>query len=191
MEITHTLPPGSRRHWRSWLEANHDQAREIWLLLKRPAPHGQLTYLDSVEEALCFGWVDGIAKTHGELSAQRFTPRRKGSHWTELNKERARRLIAEGLMTPAGARILPDLDPSLFRIPPEIEARLRSEPEVWENFLSFPALYQRIRVDNILDVARLPVDYERRLATLIEKTRKKQMFGNWDDSKMARTTLTP
>lgn len=131
MEITQTLPPGSRQDWRSWLEQNHTDSREIWLLLKRPAPPGLLTYLDSVEEALCFGWVDGIAKTYGEHSAQRFTPRRKGSSWTELNKERARRLIAAGRMTPAGQRVLPDLDPDHFQIPLAIEARLRAEPEIW------------------------------------------------------------
>jgi uncharacterized protein YdeI (YjbR/CyaY-like superfamily) len=191
MEVSHTLPPGSRRDWRRWLEENHAQAKEIWLLMVLPAPPGQLTYLDVVEEALCFGWVDGIAKRHEGYTAQRCSPRRKGSHWTELNKERARRLIAEGQMTPAGLRVLPDLDPSLFRIPPEIEARLRADPEVWENFLSFPALYQRVRVDNIVDVARLPADYERRLATLIEKTKKKRMYGNWDDSRMARTSPKP
>jgi uncharacterized protein YdeI (YjbR/CyaY-like superfamily) len=191
MEITKNLPPGSRRDWRRWWEGNHADQREIWLLMQRPAPLGQLTYLDAVEEALFFGWVDGIAKTHGELTAQRFTPRRKGSNWTELNKERARRLIAGGWMRPAGARVLPDLDPTRFQIPPEIEARLRADPEVWDNFQSFPGLYQRVRVDNIASMVRLPADDERRLSTLIEKTKKKQMFGNWDDSGMARTPPEP
>lgn len=187
MEITQTLLAESRQDWRRWLELHHTERREIWLLMKRPAPPGLLTYLDSVEEALCFGWVDGIAKTQGEYSAQRFTPRRKGSSWTELNKERARRLIAAGKMAPAGTRVLPDLDPAHFQIPAAIEARLRAEPEVWENFTAFPPLYQRVRVDNISSVTRNPADYERRMATLIEKTRKKQMFGNWDDSGMARS----
>ena len=127
VDITATIDPRTRGAWRRWLEAQHAHAREIWLL--RSGATGEITYLDAVEEALCFGWIDGIAKRHGEATAQRFTPRRPRSHWTELNKERARRLIALGRMTDAGRRVLPDLDDLLVRVPADIRARLEAAPE--------------------------------------------------------------
>jgi len=190
VEITRTFEAGSREAWRRWLAEHHDTETEIWLLYHRgrDARPGELTYLDAVEEALCFGWVDGIAKRHGEFSAQRFTPRRPRSHWTELNKERARRLIEEGRMTEAGRRILPDLDPTTFAIPAEIEAALRADPMVWANFQSFPPLYQRVRVGYVGEMlGRNKAEYDKRLGNLIERTRRNQMFGNWDDRTMPVT----
>jgi uncharacterized protein YdeI (YjbR/CyaY-like superfamily) len=101
MEVTEIFDAKTRRAWRAWLAEHHRSKSEIWLLL-RPVP-GTLTYLDAVEEALCFGWIDGIAKRNETgASAQRFTPRRPKSTWTELNKERARRLLAA-----VGARTAP------------------------------------------------------------------------------------
>jgi uncharacterized protein YdeI (YjbR/CyaY-like superfamily) len=102
MEITVTIEPHERAAWRLWLEQNHEQATEIWLIYQQRS-EGGITYLDIVEEALCFGWVDGLAKKYdANRTAQRLTPRWARSNWTELNKERVRRLIREGLMTPAG-----------------------------------------------------------------------------------------
>jgi hypothetical protein len=110
MEITSTIRVSSRAEWRSWLVANHATETEIWIVSDENSGQPSITYLDSVEEAICFGWIDGIAKSiSGTEKAQRFTPRRARSNWTELNKERARRLIRLGLMTDAGTRTLPDL----------------------------------------------------------------------------------
>ena len=79
MVITMTVDPETRRAWRAWLETNHASETEIRLLLRRGEP-GRITYLDAVEEALCYGWIDGIAKRHGDATAQRFTPRRPRSN---------------------------------------------------------------------------------------------------------------
>ncbi len=187
MEITAVLDPKTRRTWRVWLEANHVNSSEIWLLLHR-GQSGTITYLDAVEEALCFGWIDGIAKRHGSATAQRFTPRRAGSNWTELNKDRARRLITAGKMTEAGRRTLPDLADESVRLPADIRARLEAEPGAWDYFQSLPASYQRVRLGYIEEVRRRdPKEWEKRVANFVAKTAKHKLFGNWDDSGLART----
>ena len=184
------IQPASRAAWRRWLERHHTRDRGVWFVyFKKSSGKQRFTYDDLVEEALCFGWIDGIAKRMDvERSAQRFTPRRPKSHWTELNKERARRMIAAGLMTEAGQRVLPDLDPAVFRIAPDILAALQSDPVVWANFQGFPGLYQRVRVYNI-EVLRQsdPANFGKRLATLIDKSRDNVMVGAWDDSTLPRT----
>jgi uncharacterized protein YdeI (YjbR/CyaY-like superfamily) len=188
MEITTTLDPGTRAAWRAWLTAHHARAPEVWLLLRRDAP-GAVTYLDAVEEALCFGWIDGIAKRHADALAQRFTPRRPRSHWTELNKERARRLIRAGAMTEAGRRTLPDLrDDEDVTVPAEVAARLQAEAGAWANFEAFPRLYRRVRLGYIEEVRRRdPAEWARRLAHFVARTAKNEMFGNWDDRGLPRT----
>ncbi|MBQ2026730.1 MAG: hypothetical protein II216_02850 [Alistipes sp.] len=105
MEITEKLHTTSREQWRDWLADNHSTKREIWISTTK-SPDG-LQYLDAVEEALCFGWIDSTLKRlpDGRL-AQRLSPRRKGSHWTELNKQRCADLEQRGLMTEAGRREL-------------------------------------------------------------------------------------
>jgi uncharacterized protein YdeI (YjbR/CyaY-like superfamily) len=182
-----TVDPGTRRAWRAWLETNHDRAREIWLLLRRDQPL-VLTYLDAVEEALCFGWIDGIARKQDNGLVQRFTPRRPRSHWTELNKERARRLIAAGRMTDAGRRMLPDLTVGPVKVPEDVRARLQAVPGGWVSFLGFPELYQRVRLGYIEEMRRRdPAEFERRLAHFISRSASNEMFGNWDDAKLPRT----
>ncbi|MEM6732962.1 MAG: YdeI/OmpD-associated family protein [Myxococcota bacterium] len=188
VEVTATIEPGTRKKFRAWLQRNHAKKTEIWLLYFRNGPPRHITYLDIVEECMCFGWVDGIAKRVDEHLAQRLTPRKAKSHWTELNKERARRLIEAGLMTSAGESCLPDLDPKRFRIPEPIEAALRSDPECWSNFSRFPALYQRVRVGYVAEMLkRDPIEYDKRLRNFIDKTRANKMFGNWDDTKLKVT----
>ncbi|MCS7002696.1 MAG: YdeI/OmpD-associated family protein [Dehalococcoidia bacterium] len=179
MTITETVTPVDRAQWRAWLAERHATKQEIWLLLfKRSSGKTGIGYREAVEEALCFGWIDGIAKTYDhERNAQRFTPRRPKSHWTELNKDRARRLIAAGLMTPAGFATLPDLDESTFRIPDDIAAALQADPDVWQNFQQFPASYVRIRVSYIDEARAQPTVFTSRLANFIAKTRKGVQYG--------------
>ena len=109
MEITLLLEFTQRQQLRDWLQENHASAKECWVVMSRAKnPVGVLPYLNVVEEALCFGWIDSTMKRlpDGRL-AQRLSPRRKKSHWTELNKERCRRLIQEGKMTDAGLNVIP------------------------------------------------------------------------------------
>lgn len=109
MEVTNLLQFRERTELRHWLLDNHTTERCCWVVIyraKRPE-WDAIPYLDVVEEALCFGWIDSTMKRleDGRL-VQRLSPRRKGSHWTELNKQRCEELKARGLMTEAGEREL-------------------------------------------------------------------------------------
>ncbi len=179
MEITETLMATQRDEWRQWLMQHHATATEIWLVSYTTASgKPSISYLHAVEEALCFGWIDGIKKkTVDEHLAQRFTPRKPNSHWTELNKERARRLIASGQMTEAGLATLPDLSLDTFGIADDIRAALQADAQVWANFQQFPDVYHRIRITYIELVRDQPDEFEKRLEKLVEKTRRNKMFG--------------
>jgi uncharacterized protein YdeI (YjbR/CyaY-like superfamily) len=109
MEIGETLYVTNGDDFRKWLKENHQTRKEIWLIqYKKATRKPSIPYLEAVEEALCFGWIDGTQKSMDvERYALRFSPRRPKSNWTETNKERARRLIAAGKMTPAGFATLP------------------------------------------------------------------------------------
>jgi uncharacterized protein YdeI (YjbR/CyaY-like superfamily) len=94
----------SRRQWRAWLTKNHATAQEMWLVIyKKHTGRPDLTYIEALEEALCFGWIDGILeRIDDEKHTIRFSPRKKDSIWSELNKKRVTRLIEEGRMTESG-----------------------------------------------------------------------------------------
>lgn len=131
MEITETFYAANREEWRKWLSENHRIKNEIWLVTYgRSSGKPSVPYLHAVEEALCFGWIDGIAKKFdSERSAQRFTPRRPKSNWTELNKERAKQLILSGRMTEAGMKVLPNLSSDSFQIPTDILEALHQDEQ--------------------------------------------------------------
>src|SRR5215216_6387820 len=109
MEIGETLYVTDREDFRRWLAENQKTRKEIWLIqYKKATKKPSINYVEAVEEALCFGWIDGLEKgIDAERYALRFSPRRPKSNWTETNKDRARRLIAEGKMTNAGLATLP------------------------------------------------------------------------------------
>jgi uncharacterized protein YdeI (YjbR/CyaY-like superfamily) len=176
MDITETFHAPDRDLWRAWLEENHASAREIWLVKDKTTVN--VLYQEAVEEALCFGWIDGIAKTiDPDHTAQRFTPRKPKSNWTELNKERLRRLIAAGKMTEAGLRYAPDLSLEAFVIAEDILAALQADPQVWANFSAFPGLYQRVRVDYLEDARKKPAEFAARLERLLHMTAQNKQFG--------------
>lgn len=94
----------SRAAWRRWLRSNHASASGVWLqFYRKNAARASVSYVEAVEEALCFGWIDSLVKSLDEQSyIQLFTPRKRKSAWSRSNKERVERLIAAGLMTAAG-----------------------------------------------------------------------------------------
>jgi uncharacterized protein YdeI (YjbR/CyaY-like superfamily) len=103
-----TYTPPSREEWRAWLEQHASAEKEIWLIFfKKRTGKATLTLEDAVEEALCFGWIDGrLRRIDDERHALRFSPRRPGSVWSESNKARVQKLIAEGKMTEAGLALV-------------------------------------------------------------------------------------
>jgi uncharacterized protein YdeI (YjbR/CyaY-like superfamily) len=104
MQITKTLDIKNRHEWRKWLEKNHDKEKDIWLIYyKKSSGKPRIPYRDCVEEALCYGWIDGILKTiDTEKYCQRFSPRRKDSNLSDINRELVRKMIKEGKMTQFG-----------------------------------------------------------------------------------------
>ena len=166
---------------RSWFELNASTARECYIWISLDGNDGGILYLDAVEEALCFGWIDGhITKIEGLGLVRRFSPRQKRSNWTELNKARCERLERLGLMTDAGREALSQAPP--FGIDDNVLSRLREDPVVYANFLGFPELYRRVRIDNIQRFRKSRPDlFKNRLDKFVEKTRKGMMYGEWND----------
>lgn len=176
------LKAATRAELRDWLLTNSSTEKSCWVIVSmKPTPE-QMLYLDAVEEALCFGWIDGVKKKISENElAQRLSPRTKKSSWTELNKERVRRLEKLGLMREAGRKVLPDMGPDSFKINPLIEQKLKEDQQVHDNFLGFPELYRRIRIDNIQSFKNQPELFQSRLDKFIANTRENNMYGQWHD----------
>jgi uncharacterized protein YdeI (YjbR/CyaY-like superfamily) len=109
MQIGEMLYVTTRDELRKWFVKNHETKKEIWLIqYKKAARKPSINYVEAVEEAICFGWIDNIEKSmDAERYATRFSPRKPKSNWTNTNKERARRMIAEGRMTESGRASLP------------------------------------------------------------------------------------
>ncbi|HEU0072994.1 MAG TPA: YdeI/OmpD-associated family protein [Dehalococcoidia bacterium] len=179
MDVGETLYVTNAPSWRAWLKANHTTVPEIWLVFYTKASgKPSIPYGDAVDEALCFGWIDSIVKKYGpEGRAQRFTPRRPGSKLSEMNKERARRMVAAGRMTQAGLDAIGDVLNEPFVIPDDILAALQVDEAAWRNFQAFPESYQRIRV-GFVDGSRGRRDvFEQRLAYLVRMSAQNKRFG--------------
>ncbi len=172
----------TRTDFRKWLMNNSTTEKECWIAVKRgkTPPDNALWYLDAVEEALCFGWIDSTVKNVDGVTLQRFGPRSKSGRWTELNKERCRRLERLGLMTDAGLAVCPDLDAE-FVVIPEIITAFKAHKTAWNNFQTFPSLYQRVRIDNIQRMSSKRDLFESRLTKLIEASERNEMIGDWHD----------
>jgi uncharacterized protein YdeI (YjbR/CyaY-like superfamily) len=187
MEIGRTLRARNRAAWRAWLAKHHATAREVWLVAYTKASGKPfVAYNDAVEEALCFGWIDSIVKKlDGDARAQRYSPRRKGSVLSAMNRERIVRLMEQGLMTPAGLAAVKDqFDPKTiakadakFRVPADILRELKSDPETWRNFQAFPESYKRIRVGWIDGSRNSEEFFRRRLNYFLKMTKANKRFG--------------
>ncbi|MBT2761326.1 YdeI/OmpD-associated family protein [Paenibacillus sp. ISL-20] len=183
MEIEHVIPAKSREDLRIWLQNHGKTEKSCWVLVSMTPTPDKLLYLDVVEEALCFGWIDGVKKKISERElAQRLSARSKKSSWTELNKERVRRLEKLGFMRDEGRMVLPEMDHDSFRIDGVIEQRLKEEKQVYENFMAFPDLYRRVRIDTIQSNKNQPELYKSRLDKFIINTRENKMYGQWNDN---------
>lgn len=186
MKLGQTLYVTNRRDWRSWLANHHKTKKEIWLIFfKKHTKRPSTPYNDAVEEALAYGWIDSIVKTVDKDSyAQRFTPRKPGSNWSELNKERVRRLIKSRKMTRAGLAAFKDgrkaqgdASRNKEMIPPDILKRLREDTLTWQNFQRFPSSYKRIRVGWIDAARNRPAEFEKRLRYFLKMTVRNRRFG--------------
>lgn len=168
----------TRREWREWLETNFESAREVWFVFPTKAScEVGVSYNDAVEEALCFGWIDGVAGTlDGSHQLRRFTPRRKGSSYSRPNIERLIWLDSQGLIHPS---VRPAVEPLLqepFEFPADIIEELRGDEEVWRHYCAFSEPYKRIRVAYIDAARKRPAEFARRLQNFLHKTRENRLI---------------
>lgn len=153
--------------FRSWLEKHQDRRDVLWVGMYRKATgKATMSWEEAVDEALCFGWIDGIRKTIDEISYKiRFTPRRKGSNWSRKNIASVERLSAAGRMTPSGIRAFEarlstkagvysfeqDGDPQFA---PVLLERFRDHTDAWESFKAEPAGYRRSMTHWVMSAKR-------------------------------------
>jgi uncharacterized protein YdeI (YjbR/CyaY-like superfamily) len=167
----------SAADFRAWLEANHDSAPELWVgYHKKSSGRGGMTYAEAVDEALCFGWIDGKVRSLDEDSyVQRYTPRRPDSNWSAVNIAKVAALKEQGRMHPAGLRAFEQRDVrrdaaySYERreaMPPDLEARLRADARAWAYWQAETPSYRRGVIHWLLEAKR-DETRERRLTDLI------------------------
>jgi uncharacterized protein YdeI (YjbR/CyaY-like superfamily) len=174
----------TRQEWRKWLKKNHSSSDGIWLIYyKKPSGKPRIPYNDAVEEALCFGWIDGkIKRINEEYYIQRFTPRRRGSRWSKYNVDRVRKLINEGMMQPAGLLAFKETleKPELIYenrtdgnpvMPDDLGEALNKNKKANNNFLNFPLSARRMYLE-WLKSAKREETRTRRINKIIELSEK-------------------
>jgi len=151
-KVMNTLYVTDRKKWRRWLREHYKTTKEIWLVYyKKETGKPRIAYNDAVEEALCFGWIDSIVRTiDEERFAQRFSPRKPKSKYSQANK---------------------------FVIPKDILQAIKANKEAWKNFQKFSDSYKRIRIAFIEGARKRPQEFEKRLKHFIQVTEKNKMFG--------------
>ena len=180
MKEIHTFSCSDRRKWRAWLEENFEKEEEIWFVFPtKSSGEAGISYNDAVEEALCFGWIDGRAGTlDADHHIRRFTPRREGSPYSQPNIERLMWLDARGLLHPTVKAQTAPLLKAEFVFPEDILEALRADPIVWEHYCDFSEPYKRIRVAYIEAARKRPEEFKKRLQHFMEKTREnKRIVG--------------
>ena len=181
--------PKNRAHWRQWLEEHHADEEEVWVVfLKKHTGRANLSYGDAVEEALCFGWIDGVKRSIDEdRYMHRFSPRKPDSPWSSSNVARVKRLLAAGLMAPAGKRTVaaakkhgrwcaPVDAPREVPVPPELEARLEMDPDARAFFETLAPSYRR-QYAAWIATAKRPETRARRLEETMELLARGEKLG--------------
>lgn len=170
---------GSPAEWRTWLEQHHASASEVMVgFYKKSTGRQGMSWSQAVDEALCFGWIDGVVRRVDDARhRQRFTPRQARSTWSAVNIDKVERLTAEGRMADAGLRAyaarseensrIYAFEQDAVELSPEALQRLRADEAAWSFWESRPAGYRRIASWWVVSAKR-PETREKRLATLIE-----------------------
>lgn len=168
----------TRKEWRKWLEKHHRTEKCVWLIIYHKTSSVKSVYYDeAVEEALCFGWIDSTAwKRDKESRYQYFTLRKPKSNWSKLNRQRAEKMIGQGLMTGAGQQMidlakqtgtweaLTDVQNSV--IPEDLQKLFNKNKKAFKNFLAFPPSSKRIILEWILNAKR-PETRQKRIAETV------------------------
>ena len=185
MKVTYFKSPSD---FQQWLVTNHASATELWLgFYKKDSGKGGLTYTEALDEALCFGWIDGIKKRVDELSfTQRFTPRRFKSNWSLINIRHVERLKRAGRMKPAGLNAFASrtgarsgvysFENKPRRLSPKLERQFESDKTAWEFFQQQPPGYRRVAIFWVMS-AKQEATRQRRLAQLLSDSKQSRRLG--------------
>lgn len=172
--------------WRKWLDQHHTTAPEIWLVFyKQHTGTPSVDYLEAVDEALCYGWIDSLVKRiDDDRYARKFTPRKPGSKWSPTNRKRYTALEAAGRLAEAGKARSPKgamvARPPKLKIPAKLPAYIangfRSDPAAWEYFTTLAPSHQRHYMMWI-HMAKQPQTRERRLHEAVTMLKGKRKLG--------------
>jgi uncharacterized protein YdeI (YjbR/CyaY-like superfamily) len=174
--------------FRRWLEKNHDTARELWVgFHKKDSGKPSITWPQSVDQALCFGWIDGVRKSVTPDSYMiRFTPRKSGSIWSTVNTKRAKELTKLGQMHDAGLQAFAARDAKKTKqysyeretaaLDPALEKRFRAKRKAWAFFQKQPPGYRKIASFFVMS-AKQEATRLRRLDRLIADSEAGQRIG--------------
>jgi uncharacterized protein YdeI (YjbR/CyaY-like superfamily) len=168
--------------WRQWLDENANSAKEVWLLhYKKNSGKASISLDAAVEEALCFGWIDGKLKNiDAESYALRYSPRKPDSVWSKINRERAENLIASGRMRPAGLARIEEAKKNGYWdkaytsrtkdiIPSDLKYSLMEHPEAWNRFQNFANTYQNMYISWVAG-AKTAETRKKRIAEVVERS---------------------
>ncbi len=181
-----TFDPGTVTRWRAWLEKHHASASEVWLIFhKQHTGAPTVDYLEALDEALCYGWIDSLVKRiDDDRYARKFTPRKPTSKWSPINRRRYAALEAAGRLAPAGKERSPKgapvARPPTLTIPAKLPAYIargfKSVPAAWEHFKGLTPREQH-RYVVWIHMAKQQTTRERRLRQAVAMLKEKRKLG--------------
>jgi uncharacterized protein YdeI (YjbR/CyaY-like superfamily) len=185
-----SIHPKTRAEWRNWLEQHHERDQGVWLIsFKKASGKPRFDYDEAVEEALCFGWIDSKGnKLDDERSMLWIAPRKPGTGWSKLNKSRVEKLMADGLMMPAGlAKVeAAKQDGSWYaldsvealEIPPDLKQAFAADKTAKEYFDAFPRSAKRAILEWIAS-AKKPETRAKRIEETVSLAARNIRANQW------------
>lgn len=179
MEASNVLQARTVDELRDWYERNYRSATQMWLVSPNKASgRPGVSYNDAVEVALCYGWIDSTRRRHdAESTMQRYSPRRRGSGYSQPNVERLRRLQDDGRLKPEIAEAIAPVLAQEFVFADDIISAIRANPAAWANYQNFSPAYQRIRIAYIDGARNRPDEFAKRLANFVDKCVQNKQIG--------------
>ncbi len=180
--------------FRKWLGKNHNKKEELWVgYFKKSTGLKSITWPESVDEAICFGWIDGIRKSIDEESYKiRFTPRNPSSYWSKKNLNRAKELVKLGMMHSSGLKLLNEYDENRtekysyerekMELSDEFITEFKKNKTAWKFFQNQPQYYKKISVIWVMSAKKVETQ-KRRLDTLINDSENGKKIGVLDNSR--------
>jgi len=179
----------NRNEWRKWLEINHKNIKEVWLIhYKKPSNKKSINHFEAVEEALCFGWIDSkLKKIDEERFILRYSPRKQKSVWSKINKEKAEELITSGKMTKSGLEKIKDAKKQGLwdtaytnlvkdRLPSDLKNSLMQNKTAWINFQKFANSYRNMYIGWVKG-AKTQETRKRRINEVVKRAAKNKKPG--------------